>query len=203
MLSVPVSQPVLCRFAALPRLAAPSSIKAYAVACTGCLRGMALGPLVRLFDGRPLTRLALVSEVCAASGVGSCPLVLLRAQLLDWSCDLLWQDGLGCRGAAKLLGEAWADIVDGRPLTRLALVSEVRAVAGVDPARYSGHSFWIGCGNHQDTWPLAHSVRLAPTGSLRSHHRTTGIRLLTAIHHRFYAVSYIICEKATSQNQMS
>ena len=179
------------------------------------LRGMALGPLVRLFDGRPLTRLALVSEVRAAStdaGVGSCPLVLvlLRAQLLNWSCDLLWQDGLGCmsgRGAAKLLGEAWADIshfVDGRPpLTRLALVSEVRAVAGVDPVHYAGHSFWIGCGNrgrcHQDTWPLAQSVRLAPTGSLRSHHRTTGIQLSIIA----YAVSYIICEKATSQNQIS
>ena len=36
---------------------------------------------------------------------------------------------------------------DGRPLTRLALVSEVRAaltVAGIDPAPYSGHSFRIG-----------------------------------------------------------
>ena len=36
---------------------------------------------------------------------------------------------------------------DGRPLTRLALVSEVRAaltVAGIEPAPYSGHSFRIG-----------------------------------------------------------
>ena len=36
---------------------------------------------------------------------------------------------------------------EGHPLTRLALVSEVRAaltVAGIDPAPYSGHSFRIG-----------------------------------------------------------
>ena len=68
---------------------------------------------------------------------------------------------------------------DGRPLTRLALVSEVRAaltVAGIDPAPYSGHSFRIGAATSAAAAGIEDAV-IKTLGRWRSDAYQTYVRL--------------------------